>query len=418
MHLSRSAQVPLQAFLAVRGQTRALCEPLEPSDCEGQSMPCASPVKWHLAHTTWFFEQFVLRAFEPNFVPFHPQFRFLFNSYYDGVGPRHTRAERGLLSRPTLPEVWSYRGQVEERVARLLEQGEPRVQQLVEVGCHHEQQHQELLLTDLKHLFSRNALNPVYSPRASGSGGADSPPLEFSSVSGGLVDVGARDDGFAFDNERPRHRVYLEPFRFADRLVTNAEFEQFIVDDGYSRPELWLDEGFAAARARGWSCPLYWRGAPGEYREFTLHGECDLSAHEPVCHVSYYEADAFARWSGARLCREEEWELLASGLPVEGNLLDTCSFHPRPVAAAASARPAQCYGDVWEWSASAYLPYPRFKPAEGTLGEYNGKFMSGQMVLRGGSCATPSGHIRSSYRNFFHPDDRWQFSGIRLAADA
>lgn len=377
-------------------------------------MPSASPVKWHLAHTTWFFEKFVLEQHDPAHVPFHPQSDYLWNSYYDGVGPRQARAERGLLSRPTLSEVWSYRAAVEERVARLLEREDPRIAELVELGCHHEQQHQELMLTDLKHLFSHNPVNPVFAPRVAPAR-AEATPRAFVRFEGGLVEVGAPADGFAFDNERPRHRVFLEPFAVANRLVTNAEFSEFIDDGGYERPELWLDEGLALARVEGWSAPLYWRGHPEERREFTLAGERELALHEPVCHVSFYEADAFARWSGARLCREEEWELVASSLPLTGNLLETRNFHPRE---APEPGLAQYYGDAWEWTGSAYLPYPRFRAARGTLGEYNGKFMSGQMVLRGGSCATPASHVRSSYRNFFQPGTRWQFSGIRLATDA
>lgn len=376
-------------------------------------MPAASPVKWHLAHTTWFFEEFVLGPFEQGFTPVHPTFRFLFNSYYEGVGPRHERAERGLLTRPTLREVWGYRTEVEERVQRLLEFGDPRVRERVDLGCHHEQQHQELLLTDLKHLFSRNPLNPVYRPQPL-TERRTAVPLALLRFEGGLVDTGARADQFAFDNERPRHRVYLEGFRLANRLVTNSEFEDFVRDGGYSTPGLWLDEGWALVRAEHWSQPLYWRGGPGEFREFTLAGERELVPEEPVCHVSFYEADAYARWHGSRLPREHEWERVVESLPVTGNLLGSEHFHPKPATGPAFA---QYFGDAWEWTASAYLPYPGFRPLPGALGEYNGKFMANQMVLRGGSCFTAPDHVRSSYRNFFHPSARWQCSGIRLATD-
>jgi ergothioneine biosynthesis protein EgtB len=406
---------PRQLLTRVRASTRALCEPLELADFEAQSMPDASPLKWHLAHTTWFFEKFVLEVHEPDFEPWHPAFSYLFNSYYDAVGPRQPRPQRGLLSRPSLDQVWAYREAIERRVLQLLERQCVHAYAAIEVGCHHEQQHQELMLTDLKHLFAHNPLGPRYVP----SGGADelatgAPAwLEFE---GGLSELGASTESFSFDNERPRHRMFLEPFGLADRLVTNGEFEAFIRDRGYQRTELWLDQGFAHACSQGWTRPLYWRGAPGEFREFTLGGERELVADQPVVHLSYYEADAFARWAGARLPREAEWELACRREDRAGNFVESGRFHP---VAAPSRRGGlrQVFGDVWEWTQSAYSAYPGYVPAAGALGEYNGKFMCGQMVLRGGSCATPESHIRATYRNFFPPPARWQFSGIRLARD-
>lgn len=409
----------LAAFEATRRHTDALTEGLSAEDCLLQSMPDASPVKWHLAHTTWFFETFVLERAVPGYRCVDPAYRLLFNSYYVGVGERHPRPERGVLSRPSLHEVQHYRCTVEQQVAALLRQPSLKrdVAALIELGIHHEQQHQELILTDLKHHFSRNPIAPVYRQAAT-TGPVTAPPATDVHFEGGLVEVGRAGDGFCFDNEQPRHRMWLAPYALASRPVTNAEYLAFIDDGGYERPELWLSDGWDTRTREGWTAPLYWRRlADGDWHTYTLHGLCALAANEPVCHVSYYEAEAYARWAGARLPTESEWEVAARTLPAattsRGSMLDDARFHPQ--AAPAGSGLQQMYGDVWEWTQSAYLPYPGFRPAAGAVGEYNGKFMINQMVLRGGSCATPAAHIRASYRNFFPPQARWQFSGIRLA---
>jgi ergothioneine biosynthesis protein EgtB len=406
----------LERFRRVRALTGALCEPLSSEDMVVQSMPEASPAKWHLAHTTWFFETFLLAPREPGFRWFHPKYGYLFNSYYDAVGPRHARARRGLLTRPSLEEVGAYRAQVDARVEALLARplGE-EARSVLELGLNHEQQHQELLLTDVKHALYANPLRPAYASSLPPSH-RTAPPLEFVEHAGGLREVGHAGPGFAFDNEGPRHRVWLEPFAIAARAVTNAEYLAFVEDGGYRRPELWLSDGFGAVQANGWDAPLYWERDSGEWTSFTLHGARRLDLEEPVAHVSFYEADAYARWAGARLPTEEEWEVAATGAGGNGAFLDLRCFHPS--VASCEARPAQLLGDVWEWTRSAYGPYPRFRAAAGALGEYNGKFMCNQLVLRGGSCATPPGHVRTTYRNFFYPDARWQFSGIRLAREA
>jgi ergothioneine biosynthesis protein EgtB len=419
-----------ESYREARAATEALCAPLSPEDCNLQSMPDASPVKWHLAHTTWFFETLALEGV-PGYAPFHPAFRVLFNSYYESVGERHARPERGVLSRPSLEEVRSYRRQVDAWILRLLDAGAPAsALDVIELGIHHEQQHQELVLTDLKHAFSRNPLRPAYRERATSASEARSRPkasgvhlagpaeaLRWLGFEGGLREIGHGSRGFAFDNERPRHRVFLEPFELASRPVTNAEYLEFVRAGGYERPELWLSDGFQVVCARGWRVPLYWEERDGAFFAFTLSGREPLRLDEPVCHVSHYEADAYARWARARLPTEAEWECAAEAAPIEGNLAESGRFHPAP-SPAAGRHPSALFGDVWEWTASAYGPYPGFRPLAGPLGEYNGKFMSGQLVLRGGSCATPRTHIRSTYRNFFPPDARWQFSGIRLARDA
>jgi len=403
-------------YARVRAATSALAAPLTPEDCALQSMPDASPVKWHLAHTTWFFEMFVLEAATRGHAPFDPSFRVLFNSYYHAVGERHPRPERGLLSRPDLACVLAYRAHVDRAMQALLQRGvEPALAALVELGLHHEQQHQELILTDLKHLFAANPLKPAYRPRWPLKA-VKPQPLAWLPYEGGLETFGHAGEGFAFDNEGPAHRAFVAPFELASRPVTHGEYAAFIEDGGYRRPELWLSLGFDVVSARGWTAPLYWSQGPEGHRTFTLHGMTDIDPHTPVTHVSYFEADAYARWAGARLPTEREWELAARDVAIAGNFADSGALHPLPAEGAAGAGvPAQLYGDVWEWTASDYAPYPGYRPAAGAIGEYNGKFMCGQYVLRGGSCATPAGHVRATYRNFFPPDSRWQFSGIRLA---
>ncbi len=403
-------------YRAVRGVTEALAAPLSPEDQTPQSMPDASPVKWHRAHTSWFFETFVLERAIAGYVPPVPEYRVLFNSYYNAVGEQYFRPERGLVTRPSVAEVRSYREHVDEQILKLLDRSAlaPDLLGAVELGLHHEQQHQELIVTDLKHLLAKSPLHPIYRARAADQPAAV-PPVKLVCYDGGLVEAGFAGPGFSFDNETPRHRVFLAPFALASRAVTVAEYLEFIRDRGYSRPELWLSDGRATLQAHGWRAPLYWREVDGAWLTYTLAGLRPVAPDEPVTHVSHYEADAFARWAGARLPTELEWEHAASaGGASRGAFLESERFHPAP---ARPGTPAQLLGDVWEWTASAYTPYPGFRPAAGALGEYNGKFMSGQMVLRGGSCATPESHIRVSYRNFFPPDARWQFSGIRLARD-
>ncbi len=416
-------------YRAIRDASVALAAGLSEADVTVQSMPDASPVKWHLAHTTWFFETFVLETTEPGFAPHHPAYRMLFNSYYEAVGERHPRPERGMLTRPSLAEVLEYRRAVDARMAALLAQGalaDGRVAALVELGLHHEQQHQELILTDLKHLLSRNPLRPAYREE----GAAWSPALRqphWIRYPGGLHRIGHDGAGFAFDNEGPRHSVYLPPFELAAWPVSNGEYLEFVEDGGYRRPELWMSLGWDAVRAHGWQAPAYWeraheaaRGAQG-WRVYTLHGMADLEPDAPVCHVSWFEADAYARWREARLPLEAEWEIAASAAleaMESAHLAPEAPLHPSPARAPRHPDlPAQLFGDVWEWTGSPYVPYPGFRPAPGAVGEYNGKFMCNQYVLRGGSCATPPGHVRATYRNFFPPEARWQFSGIRLARD-
>jgi ergothioneine biosynthesis protein EgtB len=417
----------LESFLAVRRATQSLAASVSPEDCTVQSMPDASPLKWHLAHTSWFFETFVLaRAAELGLVrgswrPHHPQFGFLFNSYYEGAGERIARSERGLLTRPSLDEVLRYREQVDRGVRSLFEDGYDisALAPVVTLGLHHEMQHQELILTDVKHLFSRNPLRPAYrndEPRPPRSSRGPKPVREFVSHRAGLRSIGHESSAFAFDNETPRHDVYCDAFELAARPVTNGEYLEFIEDGGYAKPTLWLSDGWAAVQQSGWTAPMYWeRGGEG-WSVFTLGGMRALDPSEPVAHVSYFEADAFARWAGARLPRESEWELAAEALPVEGNFLETGALHPGPLPAGARGLSAM-FGDVWEWTQSAYSPYPGYRELAGVLGEYNGKFMCSQMVLRGGSCASARAHVRATYRNFFPPTARWQFSGVRLARD-
>lgn len=419
------------ALSRVRSLTEALVAPLQPEDTCIQSMPDVSPSKWHLAHTTWFFETFVLAG--PGYEPYQPGYDYLFNSYYQTVGSMHPRPRRGLLSRPTLTEVIDYRHAIDERLRARLGALGPEALSLVELGLHHEQQHQELLLTDIKHVLAQNPLDPAYRvTRQAELSERQAGPLRWVEDPGGLVeigrDLGGADAPFGFDNEGPRHKRWLEPFAISSRLATCAEYLDFMSDRGYARPELWLSEGWDTVVRERWTAPLYWR-APLEagepWREFTLDGLRELELDAPVCHLSYYEADAFARWSGARLPSEVEWERVADAIDTVGNLLPAtaktfgrATLHPEP--GPTSDDPSglvQLFGDVWEWTASPYQPYPGYQPPAGAVGEYNGKFMCNQLVLRGGSCATPTDHIRAAYRNFFHAPARWQFSGLRLAKE-
>jgi ergothioneine biosynthesis protein EgtB len=406
-------------FEAIRRESEALAARLTPEDQSIQSMPDVSPTKWHLAHTTWFFETFILTRFDPTYRVFDPAFHYLFNSYYEAEGPRHPRPQRGVLSRPSCADVAAYRDHVGAATAQLIEGAAPEIWSeiapLLELGLYHEQQHQELILMDIKHVFSLNPLLPAYQPprrRASGTAA----PLSWVEFPGGLVNIGHGDADFAFDNETPRHRAWLEPFRLASRPVTCGEFAEFIAAGGYAQPDFWLSEGWATVQQQGWTAPLYWREAEEGWRVFTLSGEKRFDPAEPVVHASFYEADAYAKWAGKRLPTETEWEVAAEGAPLSGNLGDSRHYHPTADGGGEGLR--QLIGDVWEWTASPYTPYPRVRAPAGAIGEYNGKFMSNQMVLRGGAAITPADHIRTTYRNFFPPSARWAFSGLRLAEDA
>lgn len=404
-------------YQTIRQATAVLCKTLTEEDCVVQSMPNCSPAKWHLAHTSWFFETFVLEREIPNYQAFHPTFRVLFNSYYKTVGEQHPRPQRGLLTRPGLSEVLAYRRHVDEEMERVFEKSDkltPEVRNIIELGCHHEQQHQELLLTDIKHLFSYNPLSPVYRDAAA-TNTEVAAALQWPDYEEGLQWIGAQGEGFSFDNETPRHRVFLDAYALASRLVTCREYLEFMEDGGYTRPELWLSDGWEAVQNQHWQTPLYWEQHEDRtWTLFTLTGRRAINLEEPVSHVSYYEADAYARWAGARLPTEMEWEHAAANLPITGNFVESNFLHPMP-AAEGTPVPEQLFGDLWEWTQSPYSSYPGFQPQAGALGEYNGKFMCNQMVLRGGSCVTPQSHIRATYRNFFPPETRWQFSGIRLA---
>ena len=425
---ARSAALA-RRFANVRARSAALAAPLSEADCQAQSMPDASPVKWHLAHTTWFFETFVLERFERDFAPFHPAFKVLFNSYYQAVGAQHPRPQRGLVTRPGLAQVLDYRRAVDERVQALLAQpGVPdEMLELIELGAQHEQQHQELIVTDLKHLLSCNPLDPIYQstwPLATVSVA----PHGWVGFDGGLVTVGHEEgSGFTFDNEGPEHRVWLEPYALGDRLVTHDEWLAFIDDDGYRDARWWLSAGWEWVNEQAIEAPLYWRRIEDAWHAFTLHGLVPIDAHTPIVHVSHYEADAYARWTAARtgepvrLPTEFEWEHAArlheARTRPQGNFVESKALHPMPVAKRHAGVPMQLFGDAWEWTSSSYAPYPGFRTEEGAVGEYNGKFMANQYVLRGGSCATPADHVRASYRNFFPSTARWQFSGVRLARD-
>ena len=413
MHATHAQQLacsPLRKrYQEIRRKSLELTQPYSAEDQMLQSMPDTSPAKWHLAHTTWFFETFILAAHVPAYKSFDKRYKYLFNSYYKQLGSHPYRGARGLMSRPSLNEIHAYRSHVDEAM-RHLEFANEDTAALVELGLNHEQQHQELILTDIKHALWSMPLRPgrVNKPRVV----TPDAPLQWIYFEGGIHKIGHSGTGFAFDNEGPRHEALLRLFRLASRLVTNAEYLQFINDGGYRRPELWLSDGWDTVCSQGWQSPLYWEEDDGRRFEFTLAGMTELDPHGPVCHVSYYEADAYARWSGARLPREEEWEVAAAQNPSSGTLLEAGHLHPDP---ARGSGLQQVFGDVWEWTSSAYTAYPGFQPAEGLIGEYNGKFMCNQFVLRGGSCATPSSHIRATYRNFFPPHARWQFTGIRLA---
>ena len=404
-------------YRRVRAVSERLCAPLQAEDCCMQTMPDVSPPKWHLAHVSWFFETFLLKPFLSGYREFHPRFAVLFNSYYEGAGAMHPRPQRGFLSRPPLEEVYAYRRHIDEQMMALLETA-PEAQWRdiafrTTLGIHHEQQHQELLLTDIKHIFASQPLRPAYQEVVH-QPSMPVPALAWYEFPGGLYEVGHDGEDFCYDNETPRHRTYLEGFQLASRPVTNGEYLEFMAAGGYGRAEYWLSEGWRTVRENKWEAPLYWEHSDDGWQHMTLSGMRALNEHEPVCHVSYYEADAYARWAGKRLPSEEEWEIAARDVTVAGNLQDDGRYHPMP---ARDTGMVQVYGDVWEWTRSPYVSYPGFRPLAGTLGEYNGKFMCSQLVLRGGSCATPADHIRASYRNFFYPGDRWQFSGIRLAAD-
>jgi ergothioneine biosynthesis protein EgtB len=407
-------------FRRVRGRTLLLCEPLEIEDYVIQSMPDVSPTKWHLAHTTWFFETFLLLPQVSRYTVFHPDFGHLFNSYYLSVGKPFSRPRRGLLARPTVRQVIAYREHVDRAMEQLLRRPRRDLQPLLALGLNHEQQHQELMLTDLKHVFGTNPLLPPY--RDDGPGGAPLPeagvplPLRWVEHEEGIHAIGHEGAGFAFDSEGPRHRELVASFRIGSRLVTNGEFREFITAGGYRRPELWLSDGWDAVQRHRWQAPLHWHEREGRWHEYTLRGLRPCAPQAPVCHVSFYEADAYARWAGARLPTEQEWEVAAAPLPVAGNFQEGGQLHPQPVGADGGEL-MQMFGDLWEWTSSPYAPYPGYRPAAGALGEYNGKFMCNQMVLGGGSCATPHGHVRPTYRNFFAPASRWQFTGIRLAGE-
>ncbi|HEY3842364.1 MAG TPA: ergothioneine biosynthesis protein EgtB [Acidimicrobiales bacterium] len=404
------------AYARVRATTERLAAPLSAEDQTIQSMPDVSPTKWHRAHVTWFFETFVLGPHAEGYRPYDDSFSYIFNSYYEAIGERHPRSERGLISRPGVEEVALYRRSVDRHMASFLRgELEAGIPELVTLGLHHEQQHQELMLMDIKHVLSRNPLRPEYLPRTSSPADDAPPKAGWVEHDGGVVELGHTGVGFGFDNEFPRHRVLLPPFALADRPVTNGEWMSFMEDGGYGRPEFWLSDGWAVVIAQRWQSPLYWfrePGTDGPWLQFTLSGVRPVDPDEPVCHVSYYEADAFAHWTGMRLPTEGEWETVATANPDGDNFLGESTPHPRPAVSTSAL-----LGDVWEWTASAYTAYPGFRAAPGAVGEYNGKFMVSQYVLRGGSCATPPGHTRTTYRNFFPPGARWAFSGVRLARD-
>ncbi len=404
-------------FRAVRAATVSLCKPLETEDYVVSSMDDVSPTKWHLAHTSWFFETFLLAPHAPTYTALNPRYAFLFNSYYVQAGERHCRAQRGLVTRPTVSQVFEYRAYVDDAVLELCESiandPEHPAWAVLELGLHHEQQHQELLVTDIKHVFWTNPMRPAY--RETPLQSPSALPQTWHAVDEGVYHIGHNSSAFAFDNESPAHKTYVQAAQVATRLVTNAEYAAFIADGGYRQPALWLSNGWSTVQTERWQAPLYWEKRDGAWSEFTLSGEASVLPHAPVTHLSYFEADAFARWAGYRLPTEAEWEVVAAQHPVRGRFAEHGTLHP---SADSTSGMQQLFGDVWQWTQSAYVAYPGFKPSAGAIGEYNGKFMCDQWVLRGASCATPHSHARHTYRNFFPSDTRWQFTGIRLAADA
>jgi ergothioneine biosynthesis protein EgtB len=412
--------VMAESYRRVRSFSEKLCEPLVPEDYVIQTMPDVSPTKWHLAHMSWFFETFILKEFRPDYKTYHPDFAYLFNSYYVAAGERHCRPKRGLVSRPTVDETFKYRAYVDQHMIELLESADAKMRAdiapLLEIGLNHEQQHQELIQMDIKHVLTENPLRPVYRERKN-PGVASSAPLTWKAFDEGVYWFGHDGDGFSFDNEGPRHRQFIESFELASRLVTCGEFLEFMNDGGYQRPDLWLSEGWAKVENEGWESPFYWENHDGQWMLMTLAGMRPVEETEPVCHVNYFEADAFARWAGARLPTEFEWELAARDAEIDGNFVEDGYYHPIPAPHKPEGELTQMFGDLWEWTRSSYAPYPGYYPIEGALGEYNGKFMSNQYVLRGGSCATPRDHIRPTYRNFFPSGACWEFSGIRLARE-
>ncbi|WP_372627560.1 ergothioneine biosynthesis protein EgtB [Arsukibacterium sp.] len=408
----------ISQFQRVRRQTIALTEGLTAEDMVVQSMPDASPLKWHLAHTSWFYEHFILQQHHDDYQLFNPDYQYLFNSYYDAVGPRHARPARGLLTRPPLNDILAYRQHVETHMVALLERQLPQVAALLTLGLHHEMQHQELMLTDILHLLSSNPLAPALQQQTSAFSDGQAPATQMLSHQGGLLQIGATNEGFSYDCENPRHQVYLQPFKLASRPVTNGEWLKFIDDGGYQNPLLWLSDGWHCAQQQGWQAPLYWKQQHQQWFSFGLNGLQQLNPAAPVCHISYYEADAYARWAGKRLPREQEWEVIAAEQPQNLQSANFLEQHIwQPTACTSTTGFDKLFGDVWEWTQSPYTGYPGFTAAQGELAEYNGKFMANQFVLRGGSCASPRQQLRSSYRNFFYPHQRWQFSGVRLAED-
>jgi len=416
------AESLLARFRDVRNFTARLVGNLAPEDCVVQSMPDVSPTKWHLAHTTWFFETFILKKWVPGYRDAVPEYAYLFNSYYNAAGAMHRRDLRGLISRPTVEEAKKYRVSVDSDIDDLVSNADEKlfreIEPILTLGIHHEQQHQELLITDIKHVFAQNPLYPVFRQGNAETDKIDIDPLKFVEFDEATVEIGHEGNGFAYDNEGPHHRALVLPFSLADRLATNGEYLQFMADNGYSRPEFWLSLGWTTVNEQNWRAPLYWIERDGEWWNFTLSGLRRVDPNEPVTHLSYFEADAYANWAGARLPTEFEWERAAAKVDIDGNFVESETFHPQALRAQPQDRDlAQMFGDVWEWTRSAYSPYPGYHAVPGALGEYNGKFMCNQYVLRGGSCATSRTHIRKTYRNFFPPDKRWQFTGIRLARD-
>jgi ergothioneine biosynthesis protein EgtB len=421
---SRSSRL-IEQFRRVRDFSAHLCRNLEPEDYVVQSMPDVSPTKWHLAHTSWFFETFVVKVWMPRYRSEVPQYAYLFNSYYNAAGDMHRRDLRGLISRPTVAETYRFRQSIDQCVIQLIEEADEEllaeIEPVLTLGLHHEQQHQELLVTDIKHVFSQNPLYPAFQPSSVEPGSGQVAPQQFVQFDEATVWIGHQGEGFSYDNEGPRHRALVPAFSLSNRLITNGEYLAFMEAGGYSRPEFWLSLGWTTVNesaSGGWQAPLYWTQRDGAWWNFTLSGFRPVNESEPVTHVSYFEADAYANWDGARLPTEFEWEHAASGLPIEGNFVDAQRFHPAPLTGESGGDALhQMFGEVWQWTRSAYLPYPGYRAVPGALGEYNGKFMCNQMVLRGGSCATSRSHVRPTYRNFFQPEKRWQFTGIRLARD-